>query len=48
VHTLKARSLRVLSATRQELALDGEVIGALPAEFEVLPAAVRVIVPDED
>jgi YegS/Rv2252/BmrU family lipid kinase len=48
VHTLKARSLRVSSATRQELALDGEVIGALPAEFEVLPAAVRVIVPDED
>jgi undecaprenyl-diphosphatase len=45
VHTLKARSVRVSAPAGQELAVDGEVVGELPAEFEALPDAVRVVVP---
>jgi YegS/Rv2252/BmrU family lipid kinase len=48
VHTMKVRSLRVSSPTEQQIALDGEVIGSLPARFDVLPAAVRVVVPAAD
>jgi diacylglycerol kinase family enzyme len=39
------KSLRVDAAPGQELALDGEVVGDLPAEFGALPDAVRVVVP---
>jgi diacylglycerol kinase family enzyme len=48
VHAMKVSSLRVSSTPPQEIALDGEVIGTLPAEFEVLPGAIRVVVPRED
>jgi diacylglycerol kinase family enzyme len=30
---------------RKEIALDGEVVGELPASLEVKPAALRVVVP---
>jgi YegS/Rv2252/BmrU family lipid kinase len=45
VHTMRVESLRVGAAAQEEIALDGEVIGELPAEFEVRPATVRVVVP---
>jgi len=45
VHTLQADALRVSAPGREEVALDGEVVGRLPAEFEALPGAVRVVVP---
>jgi undecaprenyl-diphosphatase len=45
VHALRVESLRVSTPGRQEIALDGEVLGELPAEFSVLPSAVRVVVP---
>jgi diacylglycerol kinase family enzyme len=45
VHAMRVKSLRVQAAAGQEIALDGEVIGDLPAEFRVLPDAVRVVVP---
>ncbi len=48
VHALRAESLTVSSADKQEIALDGEVIGALPVHFEIVPAAVRIVVPLED
>jgi len=48
VHAMKVERLRVSSAKPQELALDGEVIGEFPAEFEVLAGAVRVVVPQLD
>jgi diacylglycerol kinase family enzyme len=46
VHAFRPDRLRVLG--EEELALDGEVIGRLPAEFEALPGAVRVVVPARD
>jgi undecaprenyl-diphosphatase len=46
VHALRVESLRVSAPGGQELALDGEVVGELPAEFTALPGAVRVVVPD--
>ncbi len=45
VHAMRVKSLRVDAAAGQELALDGEVVGDLPAEFGALPDAVRVVVP---
>jgi YegS/Rv2252/BmrU family lipid kinase len=45
VHTMRVRSLRVDARGPQKLALDGELIGELPAEFEVQPGALRVVVP---
>jgi diacylglycerol kinase (ATP) len=45
VHTLQVDALRVSSPGEEEIALDGEVLGRLPAEFEALPGAVRVVVP---
>jgi undecaprenyl-diphosphatase len=45
VHTRRARVVRITAADRQEIALDGEVIGELPAGFEIRPAALRVLVP---
>ena len=48
VHTMRVRSLKVRSCDQQEIALDGEVVGTLPAEFSVLPEALRVVVPTLD
>jgi undecaprenyl-diphosphatase len=45
VHAMRVESLRVRAAAGQQIALDGEVIGELPAEFRALPDAVRVVVP---
>jgi diacylglycerol kinase family enzyme len=45
VHAMRVKSLRVQAAGSQPLALDGEVVGELPAEFKALPDAVRVVVP---
>jgi YegS/Rv2252/BmrU family lipid kinase len=45
VHTWQARSVRLRSSSAQEIAMDGEVLGKLPAEFEVRAGAVRVVVP---
>lgn len=44
VHAMRVRHIRV-HADRQELALDGEVVGALPASFEIRPDALLVAVP---
>jgi YegS/Rv2252/BmrU family lipid kinase len=51
VHTLRVRSLRVRGCSGDtgrdgsELAMDGEVIGRLPAEFAALPGALHVVLP---
>lgn len=45
VHAMRVKSLRINAGAGQEIALDGEVIGELPAEFRALPGAVRVVVP---
>jgi undecaprenyl-diphosphatase len=45
VHAMRARSVRLGAAGSQEIALDGEVIGTLPAEFEAVPSGLRVVVP---
>jgi YegS/Rv2252/BmrU family lipid kinase len=44
-HTMRVEKLRLRAADRQEIALDGEVVGTLPAEFRALPAAIRVVLP---
>src|SRR4051794_3295743 len=46
VHAFRPDRVRVLGD--EELALDGEVLGRLPAEFEALPGEVRVVVPQRD
>jgi len=43
VHAFRPDRLRVLGD--EELALDGEVLGRLPAEFDARPGAIRVLVP---
>lgn len=43
VHTLRVRSLRVRAGDCEELAMDGEMIGTLPAEFAALPGALHVV-----
>ena len=45
VHTMRVRAVEVRAAAGQEIALDGEVIGELPARFEAVPRALRVVVP---
>jgi diacylglycerol kinase (ATP) len=40
-----ARRLRVESEPAARLLVDGEVIGYTPAEFEVMPGALRILVP---
>jgi undecaprenyl-diphosphatase len=47
VHTAKVRAIRISAADRQQLTLDGEVIGELPAAIEARPQAIRVIVPQQ-
>jgi YegS/Rv2252/BmrU family lipid kinase len=45
VHAMRVSKLRVSAASDEEIAVDGEVLGTLPAEFEVLPESIRVVVP---
>lgn len=45
VHAMRVPALRVSAGTDVEIAVDGEVLGRLPAEFEAMPKAVRVVVP---
>jgi undecaprenyl-diphosphatase len=45
VHAMRVSSLRVSATGVQDISIDGEVLATLPAEFELLPAAVRVVVP---
>ena len=44
VHAVRVRKVRVHAAGRQEVALDGEVAGELPASFEIRPEALRVVI----
>ena len=44
VHTMKVPSIRI-DAPGQELTLDGEVVGELPARFEAAPRGLRVVLP---
>ncbi|MDQ2797484.1 MAG: hypothetical protein M3Y06_10030, partial [Actinomycetota bacterium] len=48
VRTMRVRALRVAGtngAQDQPVAVDGEVLGPLPVNFEVMPAAIRVVTP---
>jgi undecaprenyl-diphosphatase len=45
VHAMRVPSLRIRAGTDVDIAVDGEVLGTLPAEFEAMPEAVRVVVP---
>jgi diacylglycerol kinase family enzyme len=47
VRALHVKSLRVHTERPLDVALDGEVIGNLPGEFEVAGEALRVITPRE-
>lgn len=45
VHAYRTTSLRVSTNAGQDIAVDGEVTGRAPFDFEVLPDAIRVVVP---
>ncbi len=45
VHAMRVRAVHIRAASGQEIALDGEVIGELPARFEAVPRGLRVVVP---
>jgi undecaprenyl-diphosphatase len=45
VHTYQVRSVRIHADAGHDLGVDGEVVGQLPAEFSVVPEALRVVVP---
>jgi YegS/Rv2252/BmrU family lipid kinase len=45
VHTARVEAVRISADDCQEISIDGEVVGALPAEFRVDPASLRVAVP---
>jgi undecaprenyl-diphosphatase len=47
VHAMRVRSVRVDSAGGEGIALDGEMSAAMPAQFDVQPGALRVVVPHE-
>ncbi len=47
VRALHVRSLHVHTDRALDVALDGEVLGTLPAEFEVAAEALRVITPTD-
>ncbi len=47
IHTLHAAHLAVHTSTPVDVALDGEIIGTLPADFQVAGDALRVITPQE-
>lgn len=44
-HVFEATSLRVATRPRQPVAIDGEQCGHTPVRFEVVPRALRVMVP---
>jgi diacylglycerol kinase (ATP) len=44
-HLIEASELRVRARPKQQIAIDGEICGTTPARFELVPAALRVIVP---
>ena len=48
VHAMRVPRVRISAAPDQEIALDGEVIGQLPAEFEAVRNGLRVLVPGAD
>ena len=41
--TLQVSRLRVRTAEPMDVTLDGEIAGKIPANFEVVPAGLRVI-----
>lgn len=45
VHALHVREMRVHTETELDVALDGEVLGKLPADFVVAGEALRVVTP---
>ncbi|MDT4902016.1 MAG: hypothetical protein QOH52_32 [Pseudonocardiales bacterium] len=45
VHAMRRASLTVTGGPGNEIALDGEVVGELPATFTALPGAIRVLLP---
>jgi YegS/Rv2252/BmrU family lipid kinase len=45
VHAMRVAAVRVGAGEGQEIALDGEVIGELPAAFEAVANGLRVVVP---
>ena len=45
VTMLRGRNIRVESDPPQPIFVDGEVIGSTPAEYSILPGALRVVVP---
>jgi diacylglycerol kinase family enzyme len=45
VHSMQVRSLTLTADTGQQVAVDGEVFGTLPARFAVDRHALRVVVP---
>ncbi len=46
VKTLRLRKVRVESAERVPVEVDGELLGTVPVEFTVLPGKLRVLAPD--
>jgi undecaprenyl-diphosphatase len=45
VHAMRVPAIRISASPAQEIALDGEVIGKLPAEFRAVRNGLRVVVP---
>ena len=45
IRTLQVSRLRVSTKQPMDLTVDGEISGALPATFEIVPAALRVLTP---
>jgi diacylglycerol kinase family enzyme len=45
VHAMHVREMRVHTEVSREVALDGEVLGTLPADFVVAGEALRVVTP---
>ncbi|WP_169977613.1 YegS/Rv2252/BmrU family lipid kinase [Tautonia rosea] len=48
VITMRAAKVRVETNPPQTVAIDGELVGQTPVEFEVVPASLKVIVPKHD
>jgi YegS/Rv2252/BmrU family lipid kinase len=48
VITMRAARVRVETNPPQKVAIDGELVGTTPVEFEVVPASLKVIVPKHD
>ena len=45
VHTMKVPAIRISAPPGQDITLDGELVGELPAHFEAVPKGARVVVP---